>query len=324
MRKTARKVHEYPAPITDPQTGLKLSISMRNISPNQAQRILDRNSVDQRRVCRFTVARYARQMASGLWNSGNGEAIKISSDGDLLDGQHRLLAVVEADINVDFLVIGGIHADNMVSIDDGRVRSLKDILTINNTLNGRADVGVFSKNIKSMFTFYNVIVKGKAWSAHRSNRGSNSELVRLVDKNPSLLETYDHFFDLFHPTPIKQSIGSAIPFLLWHVFRGGVYESYLAQLLKTMEEQTSQDAVHGAKSPSFVLYKALLKIRMQSKRTVFTSRDYLNLTLWALAREVEYSSASVCKITLICDRKLEDNVFFDNLHDSFSKLDFSL
>ena len=69
-------------------------------------------------------------MKAGHWVV-NGEAIKFDQDGNLLDGQHRLRAVVAADVTISSLVVMGVPAVAFVTMDTGRPRSLSDVLTLN-------------------------------------------------------------------------------------------------------------------------------------------------------------------------------------------------
>lgn len=59
-----------------------------------AETWLSRNS-NNRNLRGQVIASYARDMKSGAWVL-NGETVKIASNGQLLDGQHRLNAVVES------------------------------------------------------------------------------------------------------------------------------------------------------------------------------------------------------------------------------------
>ncbi|QNL30839.1 hypothetical protein SEA_ESTES_151 [Mycobacterium phage Estes] len=72
------------------------------------------------------------QMLSNAIQAGrfqyNGDTIRISKEGTLLDGQHRLNAVIEADATVPMLVVFGLDEDVVSSIDQGRPRSVIDIL----------------------------------------------------------------------------------------------------------------------------------------------------------------------------------------------------
>lgn len=95
------------------------------ITPNDARRYLAKNVNNYRTVNRHKVNLYARDMKSGNWQE-NGEAIKFNNRGELVDGQHRLEAIIASDTDIHSLVIRGI--DNSVSLyDSGKNRSIREI-----------------------------------------------------------------------------------------------------------------------------------------------------------------------------------------------------
>jgi hypothetical protein len=71
------------------------------------------------------VATYARDMAAGRWTFTT-QGISFGTDGRLLDGQHRLMAVVQAGVTVRMLVWHGVPLDAV--FDTGTARSLADVL----------------------------------------------------------------------------------------------------------------------------------------------------------------------------------------------------
>lgn len=68
-------------------------------------------------------------MAQKAWKM-NGEAIKFSNTGRLLDGQHRLLACVESGCSVRTLVIRGLPEDTQETMDAGKSRTMANVLEL--------------------------------------------------------------------------------------------------------------------------------------------------------------------------------------------------
>lgn len=71
---------------------------------------------------------YAEDIKMGKWEL-NGEAIKFYSDGTLADGQHRLRAVIIANMPIKSVVITGLSKDVKVQ-DRGKNRSTSDIMRL--------------------------------------------------------------------------------------------------------------------------------------------------------------------------------------------------
>lgn len=68
-------------------------------------------------------------MQRGEWEL-NGETIKLADNGTLLDGQHRLEAVVHSGVAIQSLVVRGLPMDAQDTIDTGRRRRLADVLSM--------------------------------------------------------------------------------------------------------------------------------------------------------------------------------------------------
>ena len=108
------------------QAGVEAVIQ--RITPQMAEKMLGKN-VKNRIVRASAVSAYARDMARGEWRL-TGEAIKFDSDGNLIDGQHRLLAVITANVSVDMLVITGLPPESQQYLDSGRKRTHSDQLRL--------------------------------------------------------------------------------------------------------------------------------------------------------------------------------------------------
>lgn len=99
-----------------------MTITQERITPDKAREYLGMNVDNYRKLNSARVQTYCADMKAGRWQF-NGESIKFSQNGVLMDGQHRLQAIVKADVPVDMLVIRGL--DNDVDICDiGSVRTL--------------------------------------------------------------------------------------------------------------------------------------------------------------------------------------------------------
>jgi hypothetical protein len=80
------------------------------------------------------VAQLAEAMERGEWML-NGETIKVADDGTLLDGQHRLQAIVDSGVEIETMVMRDLPMAAQDTIDTGRRRRLADLLAIE----GRSD-----------------------------------------------------------------------------------------------------------------------------------------------------------------------------------------
>ena len=99
------------------------SAEFREITPHVAEQLLSVNADEQRNVNKRRVDQYATDMAKGLWKA-NGEPIIIDERGRLIDGQHRLRAVVASGVTIEALVVSGVSKDSYKTLDQGMNRGL--------------------------------------------------------------------------------------------------------------------------------------------------------------------------------------------------------
>ena len=105
-----------------------ISSKVVELTPKLASEYLARNGIN-RPLSRALVAEYAHAMGRNEWML-NGEAIIISEEGRLLDGQHRCHAVIRAKKNVPILVVTGAPDESFKTLDTGRRRTAGDVLSI--------------------------------------------------------------------------------------------------------------------------------------------------------------------------------------------------
>ena len=105
------------------------------VTPAMAQKWLNEHNPHNRPLYEKTIEAYAADMKKGLWTINN-QGIGFDEEGNLLDGQHRLYAIVFSGVTVPLLVIRGLpnkFFDGHVTqetIDRGKPRSIGDILTL--------------------------------------------------------------------------------------------------------------------------------------------------------------------------------------------------
>ncbi len=98
------------------------------VTPQLAETWLSRN-LNNRNMRRAVVDSYCRDIEAGRWRL-NGETIKFGPNGVLLDGQHRLSAVVQAGATIPMVVVRNLSDDVMATVDVGAKRSYADALKL--------------------------------------------------------------------------------------------------------------------------------------------------------------------------------------------------
>lgn len=102
------------------------------IGPDMAKYILSQHNPVNRTVNRNHVASLTRDMKNGNWMGHVGDEMTIDRNGHLINSQHRLHAVVEADTPQRFTVRMGVDPDKRLVQDRGRVKSEADLLYMDN------------------------------------------------------------------------------------------------------------------------------------------------------------------------------------------------
>ena len=108
-------------------------MSWQTVTPNLASMWLSFNA-HNRTLRPETVEKYARDMAAGDWQLA-GDPIRFNSAGELIDGQHRLSAVVASGVNVTFMVMRNMDAEARDVIDTGLKRTAADMMRLSDIPN---------------------------------------------------------------------------------------------------------------------------------------------------------------------------------------------
>jgi hypothetical protein len=104
-------------------------VELVQVTPQLASEWLGRNAENQRLRRDGRVDQYARDMATGHWPI-TGDTIKVTADNRLIDGQHRLAAVMQAEVTVPMLIAYGVDPAVMPVLDTGAARTFADTLRV--------------------------------------------------------------------------------------------------------------------------------------------------------------------------------------------------
>lgn len=102
-----------------------------NITPEIAKNYLQANT-SNRPVRLSQVEKYANEMIEGTWNTDVIDPICISVNGNLINGQHRLMAVIKANKTIPMWVQYNLPESHYKIIDSGVGRTLYDRLSVVN------------------------------------------------------------------------------------------------------------------------------------------------------------------------------------------------
>jgi hypothetical protein len=169
-------------PETDPFPGFEpkpIEARIELITPEVAAEYLKLNIDNNRTLYPKRVDRYAREMREGRWEPTN-QGLAFNVNGQLIDGQHRLHAVIQSGVSVSMLVTRNLPVSAVSKIDTGRARSASDLLKLED---------VATKNYVGCSAIARQALswdKGERWFSNYD--ASNEEIVQYFVANRDLIE----------------------------------------------------------------------------------------------------------------------------------------
>jgi hypothetical protein len=106
---------------------------VKTVTPALAEIILSQNH-ENRRIRPYKLAQIVSDMTNGRWQL-NGEAIVIAKTGELNDGQHRLMGIVDSKTPQPLLFVFGVERETRTTLDQGAARSANDYLQMDGVPN---------------------------------------------------------------------------------------------------------------------------------------------------------------------------------------------
>lgn len=205
---------------------------MLTLTPALAVKLLQANT-HNRSVSRPRVRQYAADMRKGQW-AFNGEAIKVDVDGQILDGQHRLLAVLDADCDIVTLLITGLPARAQETMDQGRARTLGDVLK----LRGEADYFNLAAAVRMVCIYER---DGLPFKDAFRDAPTVHECIRTLERNPSIRDSVKLATHLRRSSLVPISTVAGFHYLFASVDEASAND-FMTKLLRG-ENLTARDAV---------------------------------------------------------------------------------
>jgi hypothetical protein len=148
------------------------------IDPAMATTMLTKNGVN-RKIRPRVVECYAEDMLQGLWDE-TGETIKFSRTGRLLDGQHRLMAIIESGTTLELLVVTGLPDKSQGSMDQGAGRTAMQALGMNDVPNASYCASVARWELLGG-------EPGPHLEQALKKKASTPRIVKTVEENPDIV-----------------------------------------------------------------------------------------------------------------------------------------
>ena len=153
-----------------------MKTEVRLITPTVAKQMMKMNH-GNRPISVRHVKFLSAEMKNGNWMF-DGQPIRFTGGGRLLDGQHRLEAVILSGTAQEFLILTGIHQEAFKVMDTGSNRTAADILGIEGMKNSSA----LASSVRKVLSHKN------SSNAAYNLRFSNTDIVDFIEKNRDIIK----------------------------------------------------------------------------------------------------------------------------------------
>lgn len=246
-----------------------MNTEVREITPDIAKQMLKRNA-NNRKCSEAHVSFLSKEMINDNWLF-DGQPIRFSEGGTLLDGQHRLSAVVKSGKAQKFLILTGIHSDAFKVMDTGKYRSAADAFKVN---------GVEYYSVVSGAARFILNHKKGRNGESGSNRISNSDLLEWYEDNKLIIEMAKE------SDKLSSSFSRILP------------PSYITALLFLFSEKSVTDAELfmsklcrgldlSINSPIYLIRKKLTEDKLNKAKLPMSHKTALIIKAWNFYRKGE-------------------------------------
>lgn len=176
---TAYKIEQFATLSIDMLYCTSPAAGFYTITPSFAKAVLETRNTNNRKPSGAKIAQSCSDIENGRFLI-NGESIIFDQTGTLIDGQHRLHAVVQTGIAIVSLCAFGIAPEASKTIDQGKVRTAGDIVSIRGFPDGN--------NLSAMARMLIAYRDGDGSTLGRPSEISTGSVIQFIENNPVLLD----------------------------------------------------------------------------------------------------------------------------------------
>lgn len=165
-----------------------------------------------RPLSRSTVRAFADAMQRGDWLVTH-QGIAFDTNGMLVDGQHRLAAVVEAEMPVEMTVFTEVEPDTFDVLDTGKRRNAADVLAIE----GEKSSATLAAMVRTVWLYYNR--PDASWTGGGASV-TNHQVVQTLAAHPKLRDYVDLGELISGETGMMKAAAGAAAYLVEQANRG--------------------------------------------------------------------------------------------------------
>jgi hypothetical protein len=249
----------------------ELDIAIETITPARAEQFLTLND-NNRKIIPRVAEKYARDMRAGSW-ALNGQTLKVSTTGRLLDGQHRCYAAMKTGKSFRVIVVNGLPDAIFETLDSGPVRSLGEVLGTR----GERNVNSLAAALQKLWLYEQDL------PTYSSLRGSHAELLSVLEQNPGIRDSVQ--YTLSHGRDV-------VP--------GGIAGATHYLAARWNREQADHFMARVGDGAELKLHDPILRFRELMLRNRANKRDpYREVEKWALMIKAVNASFQGAEVRLL-------------------------
>ncbi|MDG1949854.1 MAG: hypothetical protein P8J32_03480, partial [bacterium] len=233
-------------------------------------------NVYNRKVSKQNLDFLANQMRDGKWKF-NGDTIVFDENGNLLDGQHRLEAVVLSKREVETNVTFGIDRETFHTIDTGKVRNSADVLSTQGYKNSLV-IAAAAKLVMSLESG----VKGVASGGLKSTKFDNLDVLNFIKTRADFADVVNEAHKIWQSMP-SRFVSGRIFCAMYYMF----YKKHTSQA-RTFMKSVALGIGIESDSSAYHLRNRLIKMHGDklNRYTVF-NKTAIIAKAWNFARKNE-------------------------------------
>lgn len=256
-----------------------ITMQMEDITPAMAEAYLAKNVDNNRSVREVKVQRYSEAMTDGHWLATS-STIKFDRDGHLIDGQHRLMAIVRANRTVRMAVARNESPASIHVIDTNTPRNGGDSLVFAG-LSPRGKATQVAGTANALNGWQNGLYTNAMSALGYGDRMSNDEMVVFVREHQAIiLEALDVADRVHRMVPLNKS-GIALAYI--------VLKNVDEEAAKEFFMRLAEGILHGTTDPLLTLTRKVNADRLTptGRQSITGTTLYLIIRTWNAWREGE-------------------------------------
>lgn len=265
-----------------------MTVGLVNVTPEVAKNWLAHNSRNRLKSM-ATADRYDRDMTGDRWPF-TGDPVRFSDKDEMLDGQHRCLAIVKSGKTQQLLVVSGLPTKTQKYMDAGRKRSAGQSLSIDDTPHSTAVASLVRLSLR-----WN---PERHWSAEHGTelfgdfQVSNAEILEFIERHPEVHEAARQ------GAAVAQEVPGARPSVIGAAFlRASTLEEGVFPATEWfMKLQTGAGLKLG--DPVLALRNGMMRVRAERLANPQVPQLWKVIRAWNASRTGEPMGRMVIPVTL--------------------------